>query len=237
MSKFELISFPGESELADAAAAAWVREIENPVPHLVALSGGRIVRQFFTAVRNLVKAQGVGMKTVQFFWSDERCVAPTDPESNFAAARELLLAPLGVPEAQIHRLRGEDPPELAAAEAEKDLRRLAPISADGQPVFDLVFLGLGEDGHVASLFPGEPPADSASPAVYRPVTAAKPPPRRITLGYPAIATARQVWVLASGAGKEGALRNSLAANGATPLARVLKLRSQTKIFTDISAGI
>ena len=236
MSRFELISFPGESELATAAASAWVREIENPAPHLVALSGGRIVRQFFTAVTNLVKAQGVPLKAVQFFWSDERCVPPTDAESNFAAARELLLVPLGVPEAQIHRLHGEDPPELAATEAEKDLRRLAPIGADGQPVFDLVFLGLGEDGHVASLFPGEPAADAASPAVYRPVTAAKPPPQRITLGYPAIAAARQVWVLASGAGKEGALRNSLAPNGATPLARVLKLRSQTKIFTDISAG-
>jgi 6-phosphogluconolactonase len=237
MSKFELISFSGESELATAAAAACVREIataaRNPAPFLVALSGGRIVRRFFAAVTDLAKAQGVSMNTVHLFWSDERCVPPNDPESNFAAARELLLAPLAVPEAQIHRLRGEDPPDLAAAGAEKDLRRLAPGSADGQPIFDLVFLGLGEDGHVASLFPGEPASDSANPAVYRPVTAAKPPPRRITLGYPAIAAARQVWVLASGAGKEGALRNSLAPNGATPFARVLKLRSLTRIFTDI----
>src|SRR5712671_507099 len=126
MNKFELISFGGEEDLANAAASAWVREIENPAPHLVALSGGRIVRRFFTAVTNIVKAQGIPLKAVQFFWSDERCVPPNDPESNFAAARELLLAPVGVPEAQIHRLRGEDPPELAAAEAEKDLRRLAP---------------------------------------------------------------------------------------------------------------
>jgi 6-phosphogluconolactonase len=141
---------------------------------------------------------------------------------------------LAIPDAQIHRLRGEDPPEIAAAAAEKELRSLAPLSVHGQPVFDLLFLGLGEDGHVASLFPGESETNIASPAVFRAVTAVKPPPRRLTLGYPAIGAGRQVWVLASGAGKEGALRNSLAPNGATPLARVLKLRSQTKIFTDIS---
>src|SRR5947208_12536772 len=92
---------------------------------------------------------------------------------------------------------------------------------------------MGEDGHVASLFPGESEADLANTAAFRPVTAVKPPPRRLTLGYSAIAAARQVWVLASGAGKEGALRNSLAPHGATPMARVLKLSSQTKIYTDI----
>jgi 6-phosphogluconolactonase len=238
MSRFELISFPGETELANQAAADWVRQIETSTgvaaPFLVALSGGRIVRRFFTAVATLVKARALSLNTVHFFWSDERCVPSADPESNFAAARELLLAPLAIPDAQIHRLRGEDPPEIAAAAAEKELRSLAPLSVHGQPVFDLLFLGLGEDGHVASLFPGESETNIASPAVFRAVTAVKPPPRRLTLGYPAIGAGRQVWVLASGAGKEGALRNSLAPNGATPLARVLKLRSQTKIFTDIS---
>jgi 6-phosphogluconolactonase len=238
--KFELIYFAGEQDLANAAAADLVREIEtaarNPAPYNVALSGGRIARRFFTAVADLAKARGAPMKNIQFFWGDERCVPPTDPESNFAIARELLLTPLGVPETQIHRVRGEDPPEQAAVAAEQELRRLARIGGEGQPVFDLVFLGMGEDGHIASLFPGESAAAAASPAVYRPVTATKPPPQRITLSYAAIAAARQVWVLASGAGKEGALRNSLAANGATPLARVIKLRHQTKIYTDIPTG-
>ena len=72
-----------------------------------------------------------------------------------------------------------------------------------------------------------------SPAVYRAVTASKPPPRRITLGYAAITVARNIWVLASGAGKEAALRSSLAEGGQTPLARVLRQRPDTRIFTDI----
>ena len=114
------------------------------------------------------------------------------------------LGPLGIPAHHIHRIRGETPPGAAAAQAETELRDLAPPGQGGQPVLDLVFLGMGEEGHVASLFPGEPPEIVASPAVYRPVTASKPPPRRITLGYPAIAAARQVWVLAAGPGKDQA---------------------------------
>jgi 6-phosphogluconolactonase len=169
---------------------------------------------------------------VHFFWSDERCVPSDDPESNFCVAHDLLLNPLRIPGEQIHRVRGEEPPALAAAQAETELRRIAP-SKGGQPLLDLVFLGMGEDGHVASLFPGESEKTMASQAVYRPVVAVKPPPQRITMGYATIAAARQTWVLASGADKEVALRESLAPAGQTPLARVLRSRRQTKIFTNI----
>src|SRR5437870_4416455 len=92
---------------------------------------------------------------------------------------------------------------------------------------------MGEDGHVASLFPGEPRGALSEPSVYRAVTAVKPPPRRITLGYPAIFAAREVWVLASGAGKEAALRQSLSPTGTTPLAHVIQNRHFTTILTDI----
>ena len=98
---------------------------------------------------------------------------------------------------------------------------------------DWVFLGMGEDGHVASLFPGESAAVMDRPAIYRNVVAVKPPPQRITLGYAALAAAREVWVLASGAGKEAILRASLKAEGVTPLARVIASRAQTRIFTDL----
>jgi len=100
-------------------------------------------------------------------------------------------------------------------------------------VLDLVLLGMGEDGHVASLFPGEAEDVMNSSAVYRAVTASKPPPRRISLGYGALVAAREVWMLASGSGKETALRESLSPTGATPLARLLRARGRTRIFTDI----
>ncbi len=107
-------------------------------------------------------------------------------------------------------------------------------SVNVQPVLDIVFLGMGEDGHVASLFPDEPEAARLNPAIYRAISnSPKPPPNRVTLGYDAIAAAKNVWVLASGAGKEAVLRESLSPEGKTPLARVLKMCAAAKVFTDI----
>jgi len=172
-------------------------------------------------------------RQVHFYWADERCVPPADPECNYAIARQLLFEPAGIPERQIHRLRGEEPEPVALRDAMENIYNWATV-VKGLPVFDVIFLGMGEDGHVASLFPGEPETVMSDPSVYRAVTAVKPPPRRITLGYGTIAAAREVWVLASGAGKAGALKASLAADGRTPLARVIKSRPQTRILTDIA---
>lgn len=237
MNNVELISFPGPVELANTAAQEWLQKLAirppNPPNYCAALSGGRIAKTFSSAVANLVKARSFFFSSVHFFWGDERCVPPTDPESNFAIAQQLIFEPLQTPENQIHRIRGEDDPERAAAAAEAELRRFAPNSPDGQPIFDMIFLGIGEDGHTASLFPTEPAEMLKNKAVYRAVIGPKHPPRRVTLGYKTIAAARQVWVLASGTGKEDALRESLKPDGDTPLARVLKSRSQTRIFTDI----
>jgi 6-phosphogluconolactonase len=101
------------------------------------------------------------------------------------------------------------------------------------PILDLVLLGMGEDGHVASLFPGDTPRVDRPGTFYRAVLAPKPPPRRVTLTYAAIAAAERVWVLISGLGKEAVLRQSLARDGNTPLARVLGSRANTRIFTDL----
>jgi 6-phosphogluconolactonase len=232
VTKFDLERFSSDQELAGAVAKRWLAAIPEAAFYAVALSGGRIARRLFSEVARTAQAEQK-LRTVQFFWGDERCVPPADAESNYAAARELLFVPLQVPPERIHRIPGEAPPEEAAREAEADLRSSLRATENNQPVLDLVFLGMGEDGHVASLFPGEPREMVNDTAVYRPVIATKPPPRRITLGYQAIFVAREVWVLASGAGKEQALRDSIASNGDTPLARVLKNRRHTTILSDI----
>ncbi len=237
--KYELISFSTPDDLAKAVASAWLDEIESANragrQHHVALSGGRITQKFFASVVEQVKSRKVSFAQIHFFWADERCLPPTDSESNFKLANDLLFTPLKISAEQIHRLRGEDHPEAAAQSAEKEIRRVISASTAGQPVLDLIFLGLGEDGHVASLAPDEPETWVTDKAVYRAVhNFPKPPPDRLTLGYQAIAAARQVWMLASGSAKEQPLRESLSLSGKTSFGRVLRLRSATKIFTDIA---
>ncbi|NBV21570.1 MAG: 6-phosphogluconolactonase [Proteobacteria bacterium] len=234
MANPELKSYPSATALAEACAGEFLAFVAVSAGAVsVAVSGGRIAKDFFSAVARQAKANGQSLTEVHFFWADERCVPPDDAESNYRSAAELLFAPLGLSAGNIHRIRGEDEPAAAANAAEAELRSLVAISPSGQPVLDFVLLGMGEDGHVASLFPGEPETVIRSAAVYRPVTASKPPPRRISLGYGAIAAAREVWVLASGAGKELALRESLASDGRNPLARVLREREHTQVFTEL----
>ena len=231
MSNFELLKFSNDQALAEAVANEWLDEASSLGS--LALSGGRIARRLFVAAAKSVGA-AEKLKAIDFFWADERCVPPADPESNFGIAQELLFSPLRIPKEKIHRIKGETQPEQAAREAEAELKRTVMRTRKDQPILDLVLLGMGEDGHVASLFPGEPREMVNDPALYRAVIASKPPPNRVTLGYQAIFVAERVWVVASGAGKEQALRDSIAQNGDTPLARVLQNRKGTRIFTDIS---
>ena len=250
MPNIELFSFANADELARAAASAWLDEIESAnrtgKTHCVALSGGRIAQRFFTATAGQAKERKIRdggappfPANVHFFWADERCVPPTDPESNFKQADELLFTPLNISKNQIHRLRGEIPPAEAVALAAAELRKFAAPDENDQPVLDLIILGAGEDGHVASLFPNSIEANKDITVPFLAVgNSPKPPPRRISMSYAALKASRNLWILASGAGKETMLRESLAAGGQTPLARVVQSRSArpgTKIFSDRQA--
>lgn len=237
MANFKLISFTNADELASRVANLWLDEIESAnragKTHCVALSGGRIAQKFFAATVEQATARKISFAHVHFFWADERCVPPTDPESNFKMANDLLFTPLKISDSQFHRLRGELPPADAVKVAEAELRQFTPAK-NNFPVLDLIFLGMGEDGHVASLFPN---ASQEVLNCFVPflgiANSPKPPPKRVSLSYAAIKAAKAAWVLASGNGKEAALRESLKPDGKTPLARVIKLREQTAIFSDI----
>jgi 6-phosphogluconolactonase len=245
MKNFELISFATADELASHVASTWLDEIEKVrdtgKPYCVALSGGRITQKFFAAVVGQAKAEKIGDNdapsfpdNVHFFWADERCVPPDDPENNFKLADELLFKPLKISNTQVHRIRGEESPATAVKDAGSELRQIALPGENGQPVLDLVFLGMGEDGHVASLFPNAPAEVVNHPGPFLFVKdSPKPPPYRISLGYSTIAAAREVWVLISGAGKEEALGQSLDFGVNTPLGRILEKRVITRIFAEI----
>ena len=225
-------AFADKASLTEYAATQWLELLakrDGGRPFTVALSGGRTPRLLYESVVELARPSA--FDNVHFFWGDERVVPPMDDESNFKLADDGLFRLLQIPLGQVHRVQTERSETEAVQLAIDELEQFTDNQADGQPVIDLVFLGMGEDAHVASLFPGDTEA-LESQAVYRAVTGPKPPPRRITLGYPALAAAREVWVLASGEGKAKALRASLANSSDTPLARVLQSREHTEILTD-----
>src|SRR6187399_412610 len=151
MGEYELKHFDDAASLARSVAGDWLEFVSTcpkDSPFCVAVSGGRIAPVVFAAFAARVKTEGGDLGSVHFFWSDERCVPPSSPDSNYRAAWEQLLGPLQVVERQIHRIRGELPPGAAAEQAEADLRAVCKTMAPNSPGLDLVLLGMGEDGHV-----------------------------------------------------------------------------------------
>ncbi len=119
----------------------------------VALSGGSTPRAFHALLAASPLREQVDWGRIQFFWGDERCVPPDHPDSNYRMARETLLDAVPVSPAQIHRMRGEDNPAEAARAYAAEIRRVFGVGPDETPSFDLIYTGMGPDGHTLSLFP------------------------------------------------------------------------------------
>jgi 6-phosphogluconolactonase len=148
----------------------------------------------------------VDWKEVQFYWGDERCVPPDHPESNFGMANRTMLSKLALRPEQIHRMRGEDPPPQAAADYERELKKCFGLSDGEFPRFDLILLGLGDNRHTASLFPG----DLALHETQRMVVAVEvdaEPRKRLTITPPVINNAQRVMFLVAGQGKAAAVKD------------------------------
>lgn len=161
------------------------------------LSGGTTPRKTYEA---LAAQQGVvDWSKVVVYFGDERCVPPDHPDSNFRMASEALFGPARVAPESVRRMRGEDPDYDGAARA---YDAVLPES------FDVLVLGIGEDAHTASLFPGSAALGERARRVVH-VVGDKPPPNRLTLTPPAIENARLVLVLATGQAKAGAVRRAL----------------------------
>jgi 6-phosphogluconolactonase len=196
-------------EAATRIAAAVKNAVSATGRASLALSGGNTPRGAYA----LLAQSGVDWTKTQIFWVDERAVAPTDDRSNYRWAKATLLDPARIPSAQVHRMPADAADLDAAARAyEKTIAELVEPDAGGVPAFDVVVLGVGDDGHTASLFPGETTVD----IVDRLVATAPPRPgreARLTLTRRAIEHARNVFVLAEGAGKKNALNRAWADEG------------------------
>ena len=205
-----------------AEAAAWIASearatIAERGLFRVALAGGETPRPVHEALAR--SSSGVDWSRVQITFADERCVPPDDVDSNFAMAKASLLDRIAVPPGNVFRMRGEIAPEDAAREYEEKLAAVAARLGETRYVHDLVLLGMGADGHTASLFPGSPYLAETERNVIT-VVGPKPPPQRITMTLPLLNAARKVCFLIKGAEKLALVEKIVAGDESYPAGRV-----------------
>ena len=195
--------------------------------YLVALSGGETPCPLY---ERLAASGNLDWTAVDVFWADERCVPPEDPASNYGLAHRTLLAKVSILPENVHRIQGELSPLAAADAYEVELRRI--LGTDGR--LDLILLGIGADGHTASLFPRHQALTEEKRWIV-PVHAPAEPPWRVTMTLPLINAARHVLFLVAGAQKAAAVRD-LASGKPLPASRVRPLDGTVTFLVDEDAA-
>jgi 6-phosphogluconolactonase len=209
----EVIVCGSDDELAERAARVFIRAARDSVAghgrFRVALAGGSTPRAVYTRLGDGALSREVPWHCTEVFWGDERLVPPEDPASNYRMIRETLLSRVPIAPEHVHRFHTElTPPAAIARQYEDELRASFRLAPGAWPAFDLVLLGMGEDGHTASLFPGSPALheqERLAVAVY----AAHLHTYRVTLTLPVFNAARLVVFLVQGDSKAKTLRHVL----------------------------
>ena len=235
-----LIAVPTAEDVAREAAARLAKTLREAIKArgkaTLALSGGDTPRQTYA---RLAEEPDVDWSAVEVFFVDERAVPKGDDRSNFRWAKECLLDPAKIDESHVHRMRADEKDlEGAAREYEQVLRSSVPVGQGGVPSLDVMVLGVGDDGHTASLFPGMPTVDITDRAVVA-VGKTEGREERITLTAPVIEQARAVFVLAVGAKKTAALERVWAVSGSlrdTPARVIRNVRGSIHWVIDKAAG-
>jgi len=242
-----LTACPDAETVARRAAAHVERQLqrareERGIAHL-ALSGGTTPGRTY----ELLGADAQDLSGVELWFADERCVGPEDEQSNYRLVAQTLLAGARVPDERVHRMPGELGPDEGAARYAQELAQRVPAQRAGEargsaagahalPVLDVVLLGIGPDGHVASLFPGSPTLDAGEEAVCLGVSdSPKPPPERITLSLAVLRAARECVLLATGASKADAVAAMLAEPSRHVPASLLRRERLTVLVDDAAA--
>lgn len=198
----EIRVFPDAVSLSHAAADIVVSlSAESSAARgkfTIALSGGSTPKHLYALFASSPFREAVSWSKTHVFWADERCVPPRHPDSNYKLAFDVFLSGVPVPAEHIHRIWGEEEPGKAAQAYEDTLRRI--LGSSGLPVFDLVLLGVGEDGHTASLFSGSA-ATREKKRLAMPVYVEPPGLSRVTLTLPVLNNAAHVLFLATGHSK------------------------------------
>jgi len=219
----------GPAALAEAAARWTAERIQRAVADrgscYLALAGGETPRGCYTRLAQPPYREAVPWARVFVYWSDERQVPLDDPASNFAMAKAALLDHVPIPPEQVFPLLGDPTPAL----------RRIPTDDRGDPRFDVIHLGLGEDGHTASLFPGSDALQEQRALVLAIHDAPKQPLDRLTLTLPALNAARAVLFMVQGAGKREVLARVLRRDPALPASHVQPVHGELQFIVDKAA--
>ena len=231
LDKPKISVWPDSAALIEAAALRIVligqQAIAERGQFVWALSGGATPRPLYELLGSKRFANTIDWTRVVFFWSDERCVAADHPDSNYRMARAALLDALPIKPDQVHRVRGEDDPSAAAAAYDRELRASGGL--------DLVLLGMGADGHVASLFPGSSALQETQRWVVTNLSPAGS--QRVTFTLPAINAAKVVLLLVAGADKAARVKEALRdPNAQLPVQRVHPTEGRLEWMLDTQAA-
>jgi 6-phosphogluconolactonase len=241
VNKREIVICQDSADLCRQAADRFIELASEAINQrdrfAVALSGGSTPRGLYALLGAPEYRGEVAWSNVHLFWGDERSVPPDDAESNFRMVQEALLAKISLPGANVHRMLGEAEPAAAAAAYEAELRQFFALPAGSWPRFDLVLLGLGDDGHTASLFPGSSVLNETEHLVA-PSYVERLNAYRLTLTFPVINHAAEVAFLVSGQNKAAMVKAILAASGTNyPAARIRPVDGELRWFiTQDAAG-
>jgi 6-phosphogluconolactonase len=225
MAESAVVVHPDADVLAEAAAARLVVKLIDAQTArgfaAVVLTGGRVADKLHRAIAASPARDAVDWSKVDIWWGDERFLPAGHPDRNETQARTALLDSLPLDPLRVHPMPASDgpdgdDPEAAAARYADQLAASARPGTARLPHLDLLLLGVGEDGHVASVFP-EHPAAYETRAVAAVRGAPKPPPVRLTLSLPTINTAEEVWLIAAGSEKAGAVGMALTGGGPVQL--------------------
>lgn len=199
-------------EISEAAAQLFVRLAKESVTShgrfAVVLSGGSTPKALYERLVTDVFRDRIPWRQVHLFWGDERCVPPDHKDSNYKMAREVLIDKVAIPAENVHRIEAEKEPAVAAQEYEQTIRSFFSAGKEEVPAFDLIFLGMGEDGHTASLFPSSAALQEKKRWVMANYVE-KLKAYRITLTAPILNQANQIVFLISGGSKAAVLKQVL----------------------------
>lgn len=213
-----VVRYRNAEELTDQAAARLLQALidfqaDDRVAQLC-LTGGRIALRIYRRLAELVVGSGLDPARLELWWGDERFVPTDDPDRNAGPTLAVLAGRFPLAPSRTHPMPAADGLIDAAAGAATYAKEL------GDTRFDLVLLGMGEDGHIASIFPGHPSSEPTSQSVIGVSDSPKPPGERISLTVPALSRSGEVWFLVSGREKAESLRRALDGDPAIPAARV-----------------